>query len=368
MSMHVVVSGWLLGPHSGANQRLLAILAHAGKHLQQDERITVLHRADYTPPTLSRTSWLPIDIPTGPTWKRAVREQSRLPTLLKELDATVYDHGFLPPPRVPIPLCLTVHDLRAVDGHTKWPRILARSVLRKACRRAHAIVTPSKWTATRLHEIIPTTIERTVVARNATSAPPHEPQPLPRPQPRNGFVLHVGHLEARKNLDVMIRALALLPRDEVPEFWLAGRDAGSGQQLLQLARDLDLTPVVHHLGAVDEETLHSLYHHARAVVMPSIYEGFGIPALAGLAYGKPVLAADATALPEILAGHGTLLPADQPLAWMRAIRTAIQEPVGDQQNPAAAERRAFVDTTETWDDIAASYVMTWRTLSTREHR
>jgi glycosyltransferase involved in cell wall biosynthesis len=364
--MHVVASGWLLGPHSGANQRLLAILANAGKHLQQEERITVLHRAGYTPPTLPRTNWLPIDIPTGPTWKRAVREQSRLPKLLKKLDATVYDHGFLPPPQVPVPLCLTIHDLRSVDGHTKWPRILARAVLRKACRRAQAIVTPSEWTATRLHEIIPTTSGRTIVARNATSAPSHEPQPLPRAQPRNGFVLHVGHLEARKNLDVIIRALALLPRDETPEFWLAGRNAGSGQQLLQLARDLGLAPIVHHLGAVDDETLHSLYHHARAVVMPSIYEGFGMPALEGLAYGKPVLATDATALPEILAGRGTLLPASQSDAWMRAIRTAIQEPVDHHQNHAVAERRAFVATTKTWDDIAASYVRTWRTLSTRK--
>ncbi|MFT4513183.1 MAG: glycosyltransferase involved in cell wall biosynthesis [Planctomycetota bacterium] len=361
--MHAVVSGWLLGPHSGANQRLLAVLAHAGKHLHEEERITVLHRPEYQPPTLPRTNWLPIDIPTDPTWKRAVREQLRLPTLLKELGATVYDHGFLPPPRVSVPLCLTIHDLRAVDGHTMWPRMVARSVLRKACRRAQAIVTPSECTATRLHAIVPSTTTRTVVARNATSVPTHEPQPLPQPQPENGFILHVGHLEARKNLDVIIRALALLPRAEAPEFWLAGHDAGTGARLRKLAEGLNIEDLVHHLGAVDDETLHALYHHTRAVVMPSIYEGFGMPALEGLAYGKPVLAADATALPEVLAGHGTLLPANQPDAWMRAIRTAIQEPAGPEENPVAAQRRAFVASAATWSDAAASYVATWRDLS-----
>ncbi|MGK0521947.1 MAG: glycosyltransferase involved in cell wall biosynthesis [Planctomycetota bacterium] len=364
--MHAVVSGWLLGTHSGANQRLLAVLAHAGEHLQADERITVLHRPEYTPPTLPRTNWLAIDIPTGPTWKRAIREQFCLPSLLKELGATVYDHGFLPPPRVPVPMCLTIHDLRAVHGHTRWPRMLARSVLRGACRRAQAIVTPSTWTATQLHEIVPATAERTVVARNATSVPTHVPQPLPRPQPHNGFVLHVGHLEARKNLDVMLHALALLSRKEAPEFWLAGHDAGSGQQLMQLARELNLTPSVHQLGAVDDETLHSLYHHTSAVVVPSIYEGFGMPALEGLAYGKPVLAADATALPEVLVGHGTLLPPDQPEAWAAAIRTALQEPATPGQNPAAARRRAFIATSDTWSDVSASYVATWRELSARQ--
>lgn len=364
--MHAVVSGWLLGSHSGANQRLLAVLAHAGDHLHEGERITVLHRPDYTPPTLPRTNWHAIDIPIGATWKRAVREQFRLPSLLAELGATVYDHGFLPPPRVPVPMCLTIHDLRAVHGHTRWPRMLARSVLRNACRRAQAIVTPSMWTATQLHEVVPATTERIIVARNATSAPTHVPQPLPRPQPHNGFVLHVGHLEARKNLAVIIRALALLPRHEAPEFWLAGHDAGSGQQLLQLARELNLAPIVHHLGAVDGETLHSLYHHARAVVMPSIYEGFGMPALEGLSYGRPVLAADATALPEVLAGHGTLLPPDQPEAWAAAIRTALQEPATPAQNPATARRRSFVATTDTWSDASANYVTTWRDLGTRQ--
>lgn len=361
MTMHAVVSGWLLGPHSGANQRLLAVLAHAGNHLQHEERITVLHRPEFSPPTLSRIEWLPIDIPTGPTWKRAIREQFRLPPMLKELGATVYDHGFLPPPRVPIPLCLTIHDLRAVDGHTMWPRMLAKSVLRKACRRAQAIVTPSEWTAARIHQVVPATRGKVVIARNAVTPPQHEAKPLLREQPVNGYVLHVGHLEPRKNLAVVVRALALMEPHEVPELWLAGRDAGSGQHLQTLARELGIERLLKQLGSVDDDTLHSLYHHARAVVMPSIYEGFGMPALEGLAYGKPVLAADATALPEVLAGNGTLLPPDQPDAWLQAMRTALRESTS-KQDPACQQRRAFAAAAESWNDAAATYVTTWRAL------
>ena len=76
MTMHAAISGWLLGPHSGANRRLLAILEHLPALLTTGERITVLHRVDYVPPRLPRIEWTPIAIPAGPTWRR-VRAESR---------------------------------------------------------------------------------------------------------------------------------------------------------------------------------------------------------------------------------------------------------------------------------------------------
>ncbi len=363
MSMHAVVSGWLLGPHSGANKRLLEVLSELGKFLRDDERVTVLHRAEFSPPKLARIDWLPIDIPARPTWKRAIREQFRVGTMLKELGATVYDHGFLPPPRVPVPTCLTIHDLRAADGHTRWPRWFSQKVLRKACRRADVVITPSEYTARRLQELVPETTAKTHVLPNGFTLLPDDQRQLPHSKPPSGFVLHVGHLEARKNLTVVLRALATLADDEAPELWLAGQDAGVGAELTQLAKQLGITARVKHLGAVDDATLNTLYSHARAVVMPSIYEGFGMPALEGLAYGLPVLAANATALPEVLMGHGTLLPPDQPEAWATAMRAALAESTDPEQNPAIAERTAHGRCTYRWDKVAEQYATLWRKLS-----
>ena len=360
--MHAVVSGWLLGPHSGANNRLLSLLSASGPFFDTEDHVTVLHRPEFSPPDLARIDWMAIDIPTGPAWKRAIREQFRVGKALKELGATVYDHGFLPPPRVPVPTCLTIHDLRAADGHSRWPRWLARSVLRKACRRADAIITPSHWTRRRLHELVPGTLAKTEYLPNGFTCP-DEQRPLPRSQPANGYLLHVGHLEARKNLPVALRALAMLSDQEAPELWLAGQDAGAGEALKLLANQLGITARVHHLGPVDDATLSALYRHARAVVMPSIYEGFGMPALEGLAYGLPVLAADATALPEVLGGHGTLLPPNQPEAWASAIRTAVAESQDIDQNPAIAERANYGKHQFDWAVPAERLVMLWRRLS-----
>lgn len=363
MTMHAVVSGWLLGPHSGANKRLLAILAHAGAHLQADERITVLHRPGFVTPDLPRVDWLPVDIPAGPTWRRTVAEQFRLRPLLEELGATVYDHGFLPPPRVGVPLTLTIHDLRAAHGHTIWPKWFGRSVLRKACRRAQIIITPSEWTRRNLRAIAPDAADRIAVIPNGFSPHSGALGRLPRPKPGNGYVLHVGHLEARKNLPVAIRALAELPAVVAPELWLAGNDAGAGTSLAKLCRELGVADQVHHLGPVDDATLHALYVHARALVMPSVYEGFGLPVLEAMHHGLPVLAADAAALPEVMMGHGTLLPPEDPSAWAAALLETMTESRNFDDNPAMGQRMVESMSATTWELAAQMVVSVWRTVS-----
>ena len=65
MTLHVAVSGWLLGPHSGANRRLLALLAHTGPLLGEGERVTVLHRADFAPPALRPVGAIVATVSTG---------------------------------------------------------------------------------------------------------------------------------------------------------------------------------------------------------------------------------------------------------------------------------------------------------------
>ena len=170
---------------------------------------------------------------------------------------------------------------------------------------------------------------------------------------------------------MLVRAVAGMPADQAPELWLAGQDQGRGSHLRSLARQLGCDDKLKLLGPVDEPTLHALYSHARAVVLPSRYEGFGMPALEGLAYGKPVLAADAAALPEVLGGHGTLLSPDDAAAWTAAIRSLPpkdqqapedQQPAEDQHGTEATARRAFANASPSWQDVAATYVATWRRL------
>lgn len=351
MIRHVAVAGWLLGEASGANRRLLALLRALGPLLADDERVTVLHRPDFAPPSLPRIGWRDVAIPAGPTLARAFAEWRLLPATLRELGADALDHGFLPLPRVPAPVCLTVHDLRAVDGMTRWPRWLARRTLAKACADADAVIAPSRWTAARLQQLAPG-MAPVVVAPNAVDAPAPAGA-LPRALPSQGFVLHVGHVEARKNLAVVVAALRALPAAARPELWLAGRDAGALAALQRAAADV----VVRAFGVVDEPTLAALYAHARSVVVPSRHEGFGLPALEAFAHGAPVVASACAALPEVAGGLATLLPPDDVAAWTRALATTTRS---DPQ--AAAGLRAHAAAHD-WTASARIVLSTWRRLA-----
>jgi glycosyltransferase involved in cell wall biosynthesis len=387
MSLHVAVSGWLLGPASGANRRLLGLLAALGAQLRADERVTVLHGDAFAPPHLPRIEWRPVAIPAGPPWSRIAAEQRHWRSALHTVGATVADHGFLPLGRLSIPACLVVHDLRAADGMTRWPRWLARRIVRRACANAAAVVVPSNWTRQRLLAVAPDA--RVTVVPNGVDAPPLDERPIkappPRPVPPNGYVLHVGHLEARKNLLVVVRALARLPRLHRPHLWLVGRDHGAGPRLRAEAARLGIADDVLELPDADDTVLAGCYANANAVVVPSLYEGFGLPALEALAHGRRVLVSDRGALPEVVGDAGTVLPADDVAAWARALVSphdapahgvsahgvsahgvpahgapAHGAPSHDVAAAAAARRRAGAFG---WDRAAAAMLDVWRRLA-----
>ena len=350
--MHVAISGWRLGEPSGANRRLLEVAAHAATELAADERITVLHRPDFAPPQLHpRIAWHAIAMPLARGLRRAMAERRLLGRALTECGANVLDHAMLPLPRVPVPACLLLHDLREVDGLTRWPRWLARWVVRDGCRRATTVIVPSAFSAARLRAIAPAA--KIAVVPNGVVLP-DRPARATLSAGSAGYLLHVGHLERRKNVAVLLRALALLPADERPELQLVGRDAGEATALRQLATELQLDTTVHFRGVLPDTTIAELTADARAIVVPSHYEGFGLAALDGLAYGRPTLVAAAGALPEVVGDAATILPPDDAAAWARAIAATAVDPLA-----AAAGRRRRA-ARFAWSSTAAAMLAIWR--------
>jgi glycosyltransferase involved in cell wall biosynthesis len=356
MNLHVAISGWLLGAPSGANRRLLSLLAEFGPLLAPGERITVLHRPDFAPPPLPGIGWCPLAIPAGPTLRRVLAEQRLLVPALAKIGANVFDHGFLPLPDVPISQCLLLHDLRGPDGFSRWPRWFARHALRNSCRRTDAIVVPSRFTAERLRTLAAPQAPIHVVGNGVALPAPATPPPAVREH-----LLHVGHIEPRKNLGVVLRALAHLPAAQRPPLHLVGADAGSLRGLRSLATRLGMPDALLWLGPRDDAGAAEQYATARAIVVPSRYEGFGLCALEGLAHGRPVLAADAGALPEVVGDCGTVLPPDDPAAWARAI-AALPRP--GEPDPARDHRRAHA-AGFSWAASAARQLAIWRELWAR---
>lgn len=348
MRMHIVTAGWLLGPPSGANRRLVELLRRVGRHLAANEAVTLLHGEGHRPPQFPGVQARAVAIPVGSLLRRVLAERAILPPVLHKLGATVLDHGFLPLPRVEIATCLLVHDVRGAVGLSRWPRFVARAALRASCSRATRVVVPSEWTKRELARL-GARPDAIVVPNGVDPVAPASPSLGPRPS-----LLHVGHLEPRKNLELLVRALARVPRERRPSLVFAGRDAGSGRRLDRLAARLGVRDDVHRLGEVDDTRLAALYANTHAVVVPSRHEGFGLCALEGLAHGRPVIASAAAALPEVLGDEGTLLPTGDVDAWATAFANLPRD------DEPARQRRRTRAASFSWDLAAERLVAVWR--------
>ncbi|MEZ5293416.1 MAG: glycosyltransferase family 1 protein [Vicinamibacterales bacterium] len=140
-------------------------------------------------------------------------------------------------------------------------------------------------------------------------------------------LLVIGTLEPRKNLGLVLDAYARLRerRADAPPLVVAGRVAAGGAAWADRAARPPLIGHVKMMGYVDDATRLRLYADARAVLVPSLDEGFGLPALEAMACGVPVVVSPAGALPEVVGTAGIVAPLDAPEAWADAIEGLLDE-------------------------------------------
>ena len=223
-------------------------------------------------------------------------------------------------------LVVTVHDLfplRSPEQFTpRGVRLMTRGI-NKARKRADLVIVPSEDTrrdcleagfdAERLR-VIPwgTSHRMATFAERAAVRARHR---LERP-----FVLWAGTIEPRKNLPLLIDAYAAMPERNEVDLVLVGP---SGWDAELVAKVDALGDAVRRLGFVSSSDLTALYAEADLVAVPSLREGFGLPALEAMAQGTPVLAGAGTAVAEVVGDGGLTLPvaagSDSVEAWADAM-------------------------------------------------
>ncbi len=117
------------------------------------------------------------------------------------------------------------------------------------------------------------------------------------------YILYVGAIEPRKNLDTAIKVFSQLIKDKKYadfKFLIVGKAGWKNEKIFQLVKDLGLEDKVIFVGFVDDDDLPCFYSGAKATLYLSKYEGFGLPPLESLACGTPVLAGKNSSLREIL--------------------------------------------------------------------
>jgi glycosyltransferase involved in cell wall biosynthesis len=184
---------------------------------------------------------------------------------------------------------LTVHDLRFMENRrylSPWRYLLLRLGMGRALSRASAVIAVSRWTAGQLQHLyrVPSRKLHIIPNAAATLPPPDERKPL-----QEDYILTVGHLEPRKGQACLIRAFAVIAGRWPGKLVITGRGP-SKKSLEGLAEELGVSSRVIFAGPVNDFSLSTLYSHCKCLVCPSLYEGFGMTVLEGLAAGAPVVA------------------------------------------------------------------------------
>lgn len=203
-------------------------------------------------------------------------------------------------------LVFTVHDIAywaVPDFTTEANRLVCQRGTLQALSRADGLIFISESARHEFERMLPGWLEEsgvlsTVVhhgSRQAAAPAGSEKAPVA------DYWLAVGTLEPRKNYEALLAALPAYraeSSDPVPVCIVGGSGWKSEALKVELQR-AELDGLVRYLGYVDDTELAALYRHARALVFPSWYEGFGLPVLEALGHGCPVICSDRTSLPEI---------------------------------------------------------------------
>ncbi len=114
------------------------------------------------------------------------------------------------------------------------------------------------------------------------------------------YILYVGTIQPRKNISTLLKAFAkFVQSNPTYKLILVGKKGWMYEKIFEEVTTLNLTNSVIFTGFLPDNTVSKLYQNAFCYVLPSLYEGFGIPILEAMAHGSPVLASYASSLPEI---------------------------------------------------------------------
>lgn len=253
--------------------------------------------------------------------------------LLRDDVDLVHGPAYALPLVCPTQSAVTVHDLSFFlypETFNRANRLYLRAITRWSVRRADAVIAVSEHTRQDVIRLLGVPADRVHVAPNGVDPdfrplPEHDVQSFrERHKLPQSFILCISTIEPRKNLTTLIRAYAALGKtDHV--LIIGGGRGWRYQDVFDTVDELELHDRVRFSGFIRHRDLPLWYNAAEVFVFPSIYEGFGLPPLEAMACGTPVIASNASSLPEVVGRAGVQVNPTDVEALAEAIHRVITD-------------------------------------------
>jgi glycosyltransferase involved in cell wall biosynthesis len=227
------------------------------------------------------------------------------------------------PLRTSMPTVVTVHDVAwlKVQRHTRpYARYYFGSFALRRYAHAAAIAVDSAFSRKELLDVLPLPPQRVHVVYPGVAA---DYCTLVRRPAGDGTILVPGTVERRKNFEVLIRALPLLPKET--RVISVGPWTPYREECERLAREAGVSEQIAFRGYVSRAELLDLYASCSLVAVPSRYEGFGYAAAQALCAGTPLVVSHASSLPEVVAGAAPIAHVDDETQWAHEIEAILHD-------------------------------------------
>ena len=230
----------------------------------------------------------------------------------------LHSPDFIPPYHWNCRSVITIHDL----AFLRYPQFLTKDAARyygqidQAVKRTDAIIAVSNATKQDVMNHLGVPEHKVTVIYEAASpvfrrlkTSPHGERFASKFGIHTDFFLFVSTIEPRKNLPTLIRAFRQLLDAYHPnvQLMVAGEKGWRYDEVFRSVVELDLEDDVAFLGRVSTEELLWLYNEARALLSPSLYEGFGLTPLEAMACGTPAIVSNVSSFPEVVGDAGLLV-------------------------------------------------------------
>lgn len=337
------------GAVGGSEEYSVRLLRALAAQQADDLDLTVIgsERLFDTHPKLGNHTQMPF---RGPVHRRPYRvalESTWLAHATRDFDLVHHFGGRIPARRPDGRTVVTVHDIQPLDMPENFSPLKQRFLayaLPRTVRGADVVVTPSAWVRRQIIDRFNVSPERVRVVSSTSdpgviSGPVH---PFVAALGDRPLIIYPAVSHPHKNHRVLLDALPALigSHPDVLMVFTGGRGRCSAP-LDAAMRELDPNGHnVRHLGRVEAATLAELTARADVMAFPSRYEGFGLPVLEAMHRGTPVVAANTTAVPEVLGDAGVLVDPGDPGAWAAALGALIDDPTRRAELAVAGTARA----------------------------